>query len=208
MQSPLHQSDEGESASATVHAGSRRLPTLFVHLAHALDALIGLACIVYGALIAAHFEEPATEAVAALLTYGSVLLAASAMGTAGLRSARCERVGLAVSQNTGPFVACLYAVAVGLGIGSKPSDLNYLRDKKDVLYLTDAMIDGLNRFFPLVYTLLALLAAMEIAKSFVIHDLRKEMGRLDSVKLSKRRSARNLTERLLDGSETDAVVPL
>lgn len=185
--SPSHQADEGARVHVTAHADAPRAPTRFVHLAHALDAVLGLVCVVYGVLIATAFAEPATAAVATTLAYGSVLLVMSAAGTAGLVT-RCGRGGLAVSQHAAPFVACLYAVVLGLGLGSEASDLDYAAEHAEALYLTAAAIAGLRRFLPLVYALLALLGVMEVAKFFQLHRIRVHMSHLDT--RGERRRAR------------------
>merc|ERR1719401_2606898 len=115
----------------------KKFQSLLVGLVHVIDTLIGIAFVVYGALLATKFAEPATAAVVATLTYGSILLFAALMGGLGFYTARCKRVGLAISAYIAPFVALFYLVLLILQFDKAMSDafFAYLTEHADVMYL-------------------------------------------------------------------------
>ncbi|KAL9190354.1 hypothetical protein ACHAXT_007565 [Thalassiosira profunda] len=146
---------------------------------HILDGCIGLTFVVYGALILTSFETPAMEAVYTSLIYGSTLLFASIMGIVGFYSTKCNRCGLAVSAYVAPFIALFYIVVIIAVLSSPDTFFDYLTEHKDVLYLTDDIIQTLRNLLPFFYIVLACLAAIEIVRFFGVRKIRHRLVRYD-----------------------------
>ena len=168
----------------------QRCQTVLVKAVHVIDALVGLVCLIYGALIATR-PEPATAAVAATLTFGSLLLIAAAMGAVGFYSPRCQRVGLAVSAYTAPLVASLYIFLLILVFDKAAVDafFAYLTEHATALYLGEAEIDILRKMMPFFYIVLAVLAAVELCRFLLLRHLREKLLKFDAAN-TKNKSAK------------------
>ncbi|KAL7534863.1 hypothetical protein ACHAXR_009493 [Thalassiosira sp. AJA248-18] len=147
---------------------------------HFIDGLIGLAFVIYGALIMNCFEAPAMEAVTASLSYGSLLLFASIIGGMGFATSKCWRVGLVVSAYSAPFIALFYMFVIITLLTSPDTFFDYLTEHKDVLYLNDAEIATIKQIMPFFYIVLASLAAIEICRFFGLRKIRSKLLRHDA----------------------------
>lgn len=195
--------EERKAAAAEVREKARqkarqraaRLFYLFL-----FDALTGLAAVVYGALIASQFVEPATTAVAVALTYGSLLLGAAFAGLVGFCSARCRRLGLAVSANMAPLIAAFYLVLFLLVLDKAASNtfLAYLTEHAEVLYLDEVEIDVLRRLLPFSCIMLVSLAATQVCRFLLLRHLREKMLELDAANQRRAESRGTIREPLLD----------
>lgn len=152
---------------------------VLVALVHLLDALLGLAFLVYGVLILTQFETPAMEAVITSLTYGSVVLFASMMGVIGFCSPRCKRIGLLVSAYTAILIVLLYVFAVIYELSLSSSIFDYLTEHMDVLYLNEELIATLQRMLWLFFVVLGSLTVMETCRLWLLLRLRATLVRFD-----------------------------
>ena len=130
-----------------------------VTLVHVFDALLGVAALVYGGLLAtAGFDAPATEAAIAILVYGSVVLFSSLAGMFSWYRPHQRRVGLLIGAYSAPVIALFYVVSMVAPI------LDYATTRGDVLYLNEAAIAALTQMKPLLMVALAALTAIEIGR--------------------------------------------
>jgi hypothetical protein len=129
-----------------------------------IDALLGILLLIYGSLIITKFAKPAMAFSVICLTLGSVLLLAAIMGFIGFNYRVCKRVGLAFSAYTAPFIAFFYLIVVIVVLATTDKFFNYLRQHKDVLYLSAAQIKKLRELLPLFYIVLLVLALLEMSR--------------------------------------------
>lgn len=80
---------KGGRARSSSDGESSKAAAVIMNAMHLVDAVLGMACIVYGSIAA-----PETEAMIITLALGSVLLLGSVCGSFGYYSSACNRVGL------------------------------------------------------------------------------------------------------------------
>jgi len=178
--------------------------TLFlVKLIHVIDAIIGLACVIYGVFIF-RFTQPAMAAVITFLTFGSLMLSTSIVGTIGFCTSICRRWGLALSAGSAACIAFFYMFVIIALLADPDTCFNYLTANHSVLYLNDASIAMIRMWLPAIYIACACLAVVETCRFFVLRKLRNTLLRYDAAQ----RSITERSKQQQDSNRTILTAPL
>jgi len=180
-----------------------RFTQFLVKLIHVIDAIIGLACIIYGVFIFG-FTEPAMAAVITFLTFGSLMLATSIVGTIGFCTSICRRWGLALSAWSAACIAFFYMFVIIALLADPDTCFNYLTENQSVLYLNDASIASIRMWLPAIYIACASLAVVETCRFFVLRKLRNTLLRYDAAQ----RSITERSKQQQDSNRTILTAPL
>jgi hypothetical protein len=131
---------------------------------HVVDVCLGITLIVYGSLLTTQFANPAMAAVTFCLLLGSILFASSAAGIFSYVTPLCSRWGLVVSGLVAPYLSVVYiSIFISLAMDTN-GFLTYLEDHNDVMYLSENVRENLEGSMWLVYSLLGILAALELTR--------------------------------------------
>jgi len=180
-----------------------RFTQFLVKLIHVIDALIGLACVIYGVFIF-RFTQPAMAAVITFLTFGSLMLSTSIVGTIGFCTSICRRFGLALSAVSAAFIAFFYMFVIIALLADPDTCFNYLTANQSVLYLNDASIAMIRMWLPAIYIACACLAVVETCRFFVLRKLRNTLLRHDAAQ----RSISERSKQQQDSNRTILTAPL
>ena len=135
-----------------------------IKILHGVDICLGITLIVYGSIIRTQFEQPAMAAVVFCLLLGTILLVSSAVGVFSYASPSCSRWGLLVSGLVAPYLSVVYlTMIIALCLDSTGLYI-YLDDHHDVMYFGPDVVENLDRLMPLVYSILSILAALELTR--------------------------------------------
>lgn len=167
--SAVETGEETQRASGGESAGSK-VASYIVGALHAVDIGLGLALIVYGAMV------HVTSVTAAAICYGLVLFLGAAAGAIGYYSGACNRRGLRASAFAG-FLTCLLDIAAFIAvIASWDSFIQFLKENHDLLMLsTDSVetIGGLRILFAVIFIVLA---GLEVHRGLAMWGMKDTMG--------------------------------
>lgn len=155
----------GGSATATNKVASWTAGAM-----HAVDATLGLALVVYGAMV--HL----TEVTAACVCYGLLLFLGAVGGAIGYFSGSCNRRGLNASVGAG-LLTCLLDVVLFIGVlASWDSFVKFLNDNSKELMLNKSSIDTISGLKILFAVIFVVLAVLEAFRSYAIRSIKQAMA--------------------------------
>lgn len=147
----IDRGDDTSRASGEPGVGTK-CASYTVGALHAVDVGLGVALVVYGAMV------HVTSVTAAAIAYGLLLLLGGVAGTIGYYSGACNRRGLRASAVAG-FVTMLLDIAAFIAvIAGWDSFISFLNDNSEALMLSSDSIDtieGLKILFAVIFIVLA-----------------------------------------------------
>ncbi|KAL7532654.1 hypothetical protein ACHAXR_004763 [Thalassiosira sp. AJA248-18] len=103
---------------------------------HIVNAIMGIALVVYGSLLYTQFDPPAMAAVTFCLIFGSLHILTSFVGILSFFTRGCcsssSRFGMIVSAYVGPYFALVYFTMLIALVVDSSGFLQYLGDHKEV----------------------------------------------------------------------------
>ncbi len=146
------QVDRGSEPSGDGDSGVGKWSLRAMGTLHVVDALLGLACISYGAII------HVTEVTATSVCYGLVLTIGALCGGIGYWAKTGKMRGLQASAMAGLFAAFLDVAGFVFTLVSWDSFITFVKDNAGDLLLNDSsivIIDSLKIFFAIIFIVLA-----------------------------------------------------
>ena len=144
-----------ESSGGDEHLGGCKCHSCTIGALHAIDAGLGISCLVYGGMV------HVAEVTVASISYGLVLLLGSLSGAAGYYSRSCNGCGFQASAVAGLLVGISYIAAfVGILV-SWDSFITFLDDSYEELLLNEGSVRKINRLKVLFAIIFAVLACLE-----------------------------------------------
>lgn len=150
------QVDSAEASGGGVHEGINKWVLRSVGALHVIDAGLGLACIVYGAMVL-----DVVQVAALCLCYGLILSLGSLFGGIGYFSGSCNRRGLQASSIAGILTFVLNMAAFVAILVDWDSFIAFLKLHQEDLLLGEESIDTIQSLKYLYVVLLAILAVAE-----------------------------------------------
>lgn len=148
----VEERSQPRSAAAESSPKGSKLASYTVGALHGTDFGLGLALVVYGAMV------HVTSVTAAATAYGLVLLLGAMSGAIGYYSGACNRRGLRASAVAG-FLTCLLDIAAFIAVlASWDTFIQFLNDNHEALMLTEdsvKTIQGLKILFAIIFLVLA-----------------------------------------------------
>ena len=148
----IDRGDDTSRASGGEPGVGTKCASYTVGALHAVDVGLGVALIVYGAMV------HVTSVTAAAIAYGLLLLLGGVAGTIGYYSGACNRRGLRASAVAG-FVTMLLDIAAFIAvIAAWDSFISFLNDNSEALMLSSDSIntiEGLKILFAVIFIVLA-----------------------------------------------------
>lgn len=142
---------------------------------HAIDAGLGIPCIVYGGIV-----SHVVEVMAACVSYGLLLSLGAISGVIGYYSKSCKRLGLVASAAAGFLTAILNIIALVEIFFSWDSFIKFLDDNKEELLLSEGSIKTIGSLQILFAVIFAFLAFFEAYRFFAVKEIRRGMVEADS----------------------------
>lgn len=137
---------------------------LIIKCLHVIDVCLGITLVVYGSLLRTQFEQPAMAAVVFCLLLGTILLVSSAVGIFSYASSSCSRWGMLVSGLVAPYLSVVYVTMIIALCFDSSGLFMYLEDHHEVMYFSEDVVQNLEGLMPLVYSILGVLAGLELAR--------------------------------------------
>lgn len=131
---------------------------------HGIDVCLGITLIVYGSLLRTQFEQPAMAAVVFCLLLGIILLVSSGVGIFSYASPSCSRWGLLISGMVAPYLCVVYVTMIIALCMDSSGLFMYLEDHHEVMYFSEDVVTNLKGVMPLVYSILGVLAYLELVR--------------------------------------------
>lgn len=146
-----------------------------VNLILFLDFFGGIALLIYAGYVE---QQGLMQAAAILLAFGLLAFLSVMFGIGGLCTKMCSRCGLVLSASMAMVLGPL-EIASGILIVAYNDDfIQYLRDNKDALRLSDGGIQSIKDHSQIIMIGLCVLGFLEISRFFMTTSLRKSL--LDS----------------------------
>lgn len=158
----------GESSSSS--SWGTKCASYTVGALHGIDTGLGIALIVYGAMV----HVPSV--VGASIAYGLLLALGALAGAIGYYSGACNRRGLRASAIAG-FILCLVDIALFVAIlASWDTFITFLTDNQEALMLSEGAVSTINGLKILFAVIFISLAGLEVHRGLSMWNMKDTMS--------------------------------